>query len=959
MLGRRCVWAGLVLLTLGWLNAECAEPRRILLLHSFGREFEPFNTFSQIFRSELARKSPQPVDFFDVALGGARFESSDEDPFVDYLNALFEGRRLDLVVPMGAPAVRFAQNHRQQLFPNTPMLLTSVDQRMLQDAILTSNDAVLAVRHDPRVVTEAILRLLPDTTNLVVAFGNSRLEKFWTEETRQAVRPLVGVEFFSDLSFEQMKKRAASLPPHSVILYGQILVDANGIPQAQDALVSLQAVANVPIFGIHDYQLGRGIVGGPLIPVQELGRHGAQAAVRILRGESPATIRPPPLGPGTPTYDWRELRRWHIAEANLPPGSTVLFREPSLWQKYWGEAVWILVLVVFQALVISLLLTNLMRRRRAERSLAESEARFQTAANTSPVMIWTTGPDKLCTFVNQKWLDFTGRTLEQELEYGWADGIHPNDAAACLKAYEESFDARREFTFQYRLRSKNSDYAWMLDKGTPRYASDGTFLGYVGSMTDISALKQAEERWRSVVDGAPNAMVVVDGDGKITLVNARVEAVFRYHRSQLLGQPAEMLIPESSRRRFEELRQRYMARPSQSSLGEGYKILGRRSNGSQISLEIGLSPIRTPEGQFVLASMIDITERVAAEESLRESEQRMSLAADAAHLGMWVWNAPDTYMWASEKWRAINGYASDEDIRYDALVERVHREDRAAAEQAIADAINTQGAFHLELRIVLPDGTVRWLNKSGRVEQLPNNGPLRVLGITIDITARKQSEEAALEVSGKLITAQEDERKRIARDLHDDLNQRLALLSVETDLLGRMENNAPAQALIKDIAARVRDLSSEVHKLSYQLHPAKLDQLGLVSATRSFCQELHKQCGVAVEFRHDYVPRDLDRDVALCLYRIVQESLQNMVKHSQATQAQVHLKREAEGLWLVVHDNGQGFDTEMANHHAGLGLVSMRERVRLLHGQITIHSAPGLGTRVEVRIPTGAEAAVA
>src|SRR5436190_19144342 len=314
MLGRHCIWAGFLILIFTGLTAKCAEPRRILLLHSFGREFEPFNTFSENFRSQLAQKSPQPVEFFDVALGGARFESSDEGPFVDYLIALFEGRPVDLVVPMGAPAVRFAQNNRQRLFPNTPMLLSSVDQRMLQNAILTTNDAVLAVRHDPRVVTEAILRLLPDTTNLVVAFGNSRLEKFWTEETRQAIRPLVGVELFSELSFEQMKKRAASLPPHSVILYGQILVDANGIPQAQDALVSLQTVANAPIFGIHDYQLGRGIVGGPLIPVRELSRQGALAAARILGGESPATIRPPPLGPGAPTYDWRELRRWHISE---------------------------------------------------------------------------------------------------------------------------------------------------------------------------------------------------------------------------------------------------------------------------------------------------------------------------------------------------------------------------------------------------------------------------------------------------------------------------------------------------------------------------------------------------------------------------------------------------------------------------------------------------------------------
>ena len=468
---------------------------------------------------------------------------------------------------------------------------------------------------------------------------------------------------------------------------------------------------------------------------------------------------------------------------------------------------------------------------------------------------------------------------------------------------------------------------------------------------ELERLRQSEERWRSVVEGAPNAMVVANEKGKITLVNARAEGVFGYTREELLGNSVDVLIPEALRPRFAELRQLYVAEPSANSLEAGRKILGRRKDGTQVPLEIGLNAIQTPEGQFVLASLIDITERLAAETRLRESEQRMSLAADAAHLGMWVWNVPDTYMWVSEKWRVIHGYGLDEDIRYDALVERIHREDRAAAEQAIADAINTRGAFHFELRIVLPNGMVRWLSKSGRVEELPNSGGVRVLGIAIDITERKQIEEAALEVSGKLITAQEDERKRIARDLHDDLNQRLALLSVETDLLGRMENNAPAQALIKDIALRVRELSAEVHKLSYQLHPAKLDQLGLVSATRAFCQELQKQCGVAVEFSHDSIPRDLDRDVALCLYRIVQESLQNMVKHSRATQAQVHLKREAGALWLVVHDNGRGFDTELADHHAGLGLVGMRERVRLVHGHITIHSATGQGTRVEVTVP--------
>src|SRR6185295_14256272 len=180
----------------------------------------------------------------------------------------------------------------------------------------------------------------------------------------------------------------------------------------------------------------------------------------------------------------------------------------------------------------------------------------------------------------------------------------------------------------------------------------------------------------------------------------------------------------------------------------------------------------------------------------------------------------------------------------------------------------------------------------------------------------------------------------------------LALLSVETDLLGRMDNDPPAQTLINDITARVRDLSSEVHKLSYQLHPAKLDQLGLVPATRSFCQEITKQFGLPVEFVHDPISRDLNGDVALCLYRIVQESLQNVVKHSRAKAGRVELRRRDGQILLVVSDNGRGFNMTTVGLHAGLGLVGMRERVRLVHGVITFRSAPGQGASIEVSVPS-------
>ncbi len=596
-------------------------------------------------------------------------------------------------------------------------------------------------------------------------------------------------------------------------------------------------------------------------------------------------------------------------------------------------------------------------RENANRQVRESETRFRTVANAAPVMIWMAGTDKLCNFFNKGWLRFTGRTLEQEMGHGWTQGVHPDDLAACVKTYEESFEVRREFTMEYRLRKQNGDYAWILDTGTPRFMADGTFAGYVGSATDITALKQAQERWRSVVEGASTAMLVADADGKITLVNARTEAVFGYTRAELLGQPVEMLVPETFRAQHPAQRQHYMANHAVRTMGAGRELFGRRKDGSTVPLEVGLNLIRTPEGQFVLASVIDITERLAAEANLRESEKRMTMVAEAAHLGMWVWDAPETYIWTSAKWKAIHGYAPDENIRFDALVERIHPEDRDMVGRTVTDAFNDRSTFHVQHRLLLPDGTVRWISMSGRVEPV-KNGPLRLMGISIDISERKEVEEAAREVSGKLITAQEDERRRIARDLHDDLNQRLAMLSVQTDLLGRMDNAPRAQEIISDIASHVQDLSTEVHKLSYQLHPAKLDQLGLVAAARSFCHELGRQYGVSVEFAHEDIPRDLNGTAALCLYRIIQEALQNVVKHSGASRARVDLRRREGAIALAIADNGRGFDRSAIGHQAGLGLVGMRERVRLMHGEIAFHSALNRGTRIEVTIPLTVEDAV-
>jgi PAS domain S-box-containing protein len=263
-------------------------------------------------------------------------------------------------------------------------------------------------------------------------------------------------------------------------------------------------------------------------------------------------------------------------------------------------------------------------RKHAEEELRESEARFRAMANTAPVMIWVSGPDRLCTFFNKGWLDFTGRTLEQELGNGWAEGVHREDFDRCLNVYTTSFAARQQFTMEYRLRRSDGEYRWVLDTGTPRFAPDGEFLGYIGSCIDIAERKRAEEKFRLVLDAAPNAMIMVDSAGVISFANAPAATVFGYSLNELIGHRVETLIPERFRDRHVGYRKGFLSEPSSRAMGAGRDLFGRRKDGSEFPVEVGLSPIHTMEGLFVLASVIDITARKEAE--VQQQLQNMELA---------------------------------------------------------------------------------------------------------------------------------------------------------------------------------------------------------------------------------------------------------------------------------------------------------------------------------------------
>ncbi|OAF11798.1 ATPase [Bradyrhizobium centrolobii] len=359
--------------------ATRSEPKRVLVLHSFGREFRPWSEFARSIKAELERRSPWPLDIQEHTLLTARFNNpGPEAPFVEYLGSLYQGALPDIVLSIGAPAARFVQRYRGKLFPGTPMVLTVVEQRLVNRADLTDNDVVVAVRNDFLAAFDNILQLLPDTRTVAIVVGASPLEKFWSDEVKRELRPLEGrldLVWFSDLSFDEILKRASDLPPHTVLFWGLMSVDAAGIVHEGDiALRRLHAVANAPIFSYQEPFFGGSTVGGPMHSVAETSSKTVDAAIRILGGEKPSNMKFEPIGFGSPKYDWRELRRWGISESNLPPGSEILFREPPIWESYRWQMLLIMAVILVQAGLISGLLHE-----RHGRQVAEVESRQRLA----------------------------------------------------------------------------------------------------------------------------------------------------------------------------------------------------------------------------------------------------------------------------------------------------------------------------------------------------------------------------------------------------------------------------------------------------------------------------------------------------------------------------------------------------------------------------------------------------
>ena len=599
-------------------------------------------------------------------------------------------------------------------------------------------------------------------------------------------------------------------------------------------------------------------------------------------------------------------------------------------------------------------LIDLTERKRAEEALRESEARLRLAAQAGKMYAyeWDVATDEVVR--SAECIDLLGegettQTTRQEL----MAQVHPDDrdrvAVSCSRPTPQNPNCQ----VTYRILRLDGGMIWAEKSARAFFDENGKMLRMIGVVADITARKRAEEarfRHTAIVESSDDAIISNNLEGVITSWNAGAERIFGYTESEAVGQPIAILIPPELRDEDDKLQQRLR-------LGERiehYETVRVANGGKEVDVSLTISPIRDSEGEIVGTSKIarDITERKRAEEALRESEGRFRLVANTAPVLIWMSGPDKLCAYFNQPWLDFTGREFEAELG-NGWAEGIHPDDRKACLEMYTRAFDRREEFTMQYRLRRHDGEYRWVSDTGVPRFNANRSFAGYIGSCIDVTEHKHAEEALSSVSRKLIEAQERERTRIARELHDDVNQRIALLAIELDLL---EQNLPdfasqVRSRIQQVGKSVSNIGNDIQAIAHRLHSSKLEYLGIVPAIAGFCKELTEYQKVEIDFRHANIPPDLPQEVALCLFRVLQQALQNGVKHSGVRSFRVELHGAPGEIQLTVSDSGVGFETKSAMTGEGLGLISMRERLHLVKGEISIESQPNHGTTIRAHVP--------
>jgi len=475
------------------------------------------------------------------------------------------------------------------------------------------------------------------------------------------------------------------------------------------------------------------------------------------------------------------------------------------------------------------------------------------------------------------------------------------------------------------------------------------------------SLQQSEERLAMAADSAGAGLWSLNFDTGVFWATERGLEIFGY-------EPGEVISME----RFEA-----SVHPDDRSLALGgieqsvrtgepvnleYRIM-HRGDGRVLWIasrgRLSLKPSGEPDR--LMGVSVDISERKLAEEAFRASEARLAAGADLAGLAFYEADFDAGVMYLDDRMRDLCGIPPGQEDGFQALkfwIEHLHPDDRGRMldlRQQMQDGRLER--ISTEYRYLHPARGETWIHHLAGVAARDATGrALRTYGVLRDISERKRVEDELRDLSRRLIGAHEEERALLARELHDDLTQRVAVLAIEAGRAELADSDGPQATAMRSVREGLVSLSEDIHTLAYQLHPSVLDELGLAEALRAECERQGRRGRIELSLKLDPLPTEVGREVALCLFRVAQEALNNVARHAGAREATVTLRQMDGGLLLAVRDDGVGFDSENSEKRRSLGLASMRERARLVNGTLDIESAPGQGASVVAWVPTEGEA---
>jgi PAS domain S-box-containing protein len=455
-------------------------------------------------------------------------------------------------------------------------------------------------------------------------------------------------------------------------------------------------------------------------------------------------------------------------------------------------------------------------------------------------------------------------------------------------------------------------------------------------------------RLAAIVQSSHDAIISTDLAGIIQTWNPAAERMFGFSEAEAVGQSIAIFV--SPEKRVEQ--RHVLERVRGGELVSNFETTRVTKDGRRLDVSVTASPVRDASGTLIGISGIvrDVTERNRAIAALRESEARFRLIADSAPMMLWMVGIDLRCTYVSRGWIEFTGRPFEDQLGT-GWSEALHRDDVAHSLRTFEDAFHRRESFRMEYRVRRHDGEYRWVLDSGAPRFDADGRFAGYIGSAMDVTEHRLAEEALSNLNHRLLESIEKERSRIARELHDDFAQRLALMTMELDGLGTAvaQEEEDVRERVRRLSERAAQLSADLQAVSHNLHPAKLEYLGLVAAAEAFCREMSAQHYVSVEFHHEAVPEHLSKTVALGVFRVLQEALSNAVKHSRTHELSVTIRGGADGVALEVADRGIGFDVQASSN--GLGLLSMRERLALIGGGLAIDSRPGHGTIVRVHVP--------